>query len=106
MLSPSVVPARVLARPLSLPTVNGSDTSAVRVVLEHGNISECMRIDGVRKGAIYDRERVVLDLGAVDTQAGDVRGEVWGICKCPDKSYGVSEGECSSVALSCFRSIS
>jgi hypothetical protein len=63
-----------------------------------------MRLDGVRQGAIYDRERVVLDLGAVDTQVGDVRGEVWGIWRCPDKSFGVSETECPS--LSRFRSIS
>jgi hypothetical protein len=66
-----------LVRPLSLPTVNGSDASAVRVVLEHGNIlvNVC---DSMERGrdAIYGRERVVLDLGAVDTQAGDVRGGV------------------------------
>lgn len=54
--------------------MKGNDALAARVALDHGdnlvNLS-----NGVRQGAICDREGVGLDLCVGNTQAGDVHGE-------------------------------
>jgi len=60
--------------------VDGADAPLARVVLEHGEDLADVS-DREREAAIWDREGVIFDFGAVNAQTGGMRGEVrrvWG----------------------------